>query len=128
MVHALFTSPPFCIYLTLRRRWNESSCYLFFCLICFRNFDMYSLFIFWKLVEHNQPLFFLRCLDSFHLPSFLLPCLIFSSIVLLRWSIKKYRLTVDFHTALNLVVLMIIDEMGYVAEAKFFPHCICKHI
>ena len=35
------------------------SCCLCFCITFFRNLDMYLLFILWKLVEHNQPLFWL---------------------------------------------------------------------
>ena len=40
-----------------------------------------------------------RCLASFHLPSFLVPCWIFCILVILGWSLKKARLTVDLHTA-----------------------------
>ena len=39
------------------------------------------------------------------------------------------RLTVDLHTALKpLWLQMTIDDMGCVAEAKFFFHCISKNI
>ena len=40
-----------------------------------------------------------RRLASFHLPSFLVPCWIFCILVILGWSPKKARLTVDLHTA-----------------------------
>ena len=40
-----------------------------FSLLFFRGFVLYLLFILWKLVEHNQPLFFWRRPASFHLPA-----------------------------------------------------------
>ena len=68
-------------------------------------------------------------LASFHLPSFLAPCWIFCILVLLSWSLKKARLTVDLNTALKpFLVTLKIGEMGCEAEAKFVFHCICKNI
>ena len=40
-----------------------------------------------------------RCLASFHLPSFFVPCWIFCILVILGWSLKKARLTVYLHTS-----------------------------
>ena len=58
----------------------------------------YSLSSGYRLIIINHC-FVWRCLTSFHLTSFLVPCLIFCILVILGWSLKKARLTVYLHTA-----------------------------
>ena len=45
--------------------------------------------------------FFWRRIASLHLPSFFVPCQIFCIFVLLGWSLKKAKLTLDLHTELK---------------------------
>ena len=53
-----------------------------------------------QLIIINHFFVWLR-LASFHLPSLLVPCWILCILVILGWSIKKDRSTVDLHTALK---------------------------
>ena len=77
------------------------SCYPFFCLIFFRNFDMYLLFILWKSVENNQQLLCLALSWFFPLTLILSTLLNFLYTCYLRLESQNYRLTVDLHTASN---------------------------
>ena len=120
-VHALFTSPPFFIYRRIRRRWNESSFYLCFCLIFFRNFDMYLLFILWNPVEHNRPLFCLALSCFLPLTLILSTLLNFLYSCSLRLEYQKGYINSGItHCIKNFMVAMTIDYMGCVAEANFF--------
>ena len=77
MVHALFPPLPFCIKLTIWRRWNNSSFYLCLCITFFSIIICtYSLSSGRRLSMINHC-FVWRCIASFHLPSFFLPCWIF---------------------------------------------------
>ena len=99
MVHALFPPLPFCIKQTIWRRWNKSSCYICFCITFFAiMICTYSLSSGSSLSMINHC-FVCRCLDYFHLPSFLVPCWIFFILVISGWSLKEAISTVDLHTA-----------------------------
>ena len=103
-------------------------CYICFCLLFLRIFDMYLLFTLWKSVEHNQSFFCLEISCFFSITLILSTLLNFFTLVLSGWIIKKAILTVDLHCIKTIVVAMTFDDMGYVAEAKSFFHRICKNI
>ena len=129
MVHALFPPLSFCIYQTIWRRWNKSSCYLCFCLIFFRNFDMYLLFILWKSVEHNQLLFCLALSCFFPITLILGTLLNFLHYCSLRFESQKGYINSGLtHCIKTIVVAMTIDDMGCVVEAKYVSQRICKNI
>ena len=97
------------------------SCYLCFCLICFCNFGMYLLFILWKTVEHNPPLFCLAMSCFFPLTLIMSTLLNFLYFCYLRLESQKVYINSGLtHCIKTFVVAMAIDEMGCVAEAKFF--------
>ena len=80
---------------------------------------MYLLFILWKSVEHNRPLF---CLElSFFFPLTLIlstPLNFLYYFYLMLESQKGYIDSGPTHCIKTVVAAMTIDEMGCVAEAK----------
>ena len=129
MVHALFTSLPFCIKRTLWRGEISRVLYLCFCITFFCHYDMYLLFILWKTVEHDQPLFFLALSCFFPLTLILITLLNFLYSCYLRLEYQKGWINSGLtHCIKTVPVAMKIDEKGCVPEAKSIFHRICKKI
>ena len=129
MVQALSPPPRFCNPKTIRRRQNESSCYICFSLSFLRILFLYLLFILWKSVENNQPLFNLTLYCFF--PLTLILCTWLNSLYFcsLRLEYQKGYIEIGLtHCIKTFVTAMTIDDMGCVAQAKMVFYRICKNI
>ena len=89
---------------------------------------MYLLFILWKSVDHNQPLFCLALSCFFPLTLILITLLKFQYSCSLKLESQKGYINSGLtHCIKTVVVAMTIDDMGCVAEAKSVFHRICKN-
>ena len=99
------------------------------CITYFCNFDMYLLFILWKPVENNQPLFCLAMSCFFPLTLILSTLLNFLYSCYLRLESQKVYINSGLtHCIKTVPVAMTIDSQGCVAESKSVFHLICKNI
>ena len=129
MVQTFFPPPPFCNQQTIQKRRNESSCYLCYILSFYCIFVLCLLFILWKSVEHNQPLFRLAPSCVFPLTLILRTLLNYLYSCSLRLEYQKGQIKSGrTHCIKTFVVVMTINDMSCVAQAKMFFHCIYKNI
>ena len=108
---------------------NKSGCCLCFCLKLFCHFDMYLLFILWKTVEHDKPLFCLMFSCFFPLTLILCTLLNFLYSCNFRCESRKGQIKSRPTDCINsILVAMTIEELGGVRDAKSVFHRICQNI